>query len=34
MHAFRKGIFKDNYVQELNPQLSSFTGFEYLGKKG
>jgi len=28
MPAFRKEIIEDNYVQELNPQIASFTGFE------
>ena len=33
MPAYRKEIIKDNYVQELNPQLSSFTVFEYVGEE-
>jgi len=29
MTAYRKEIIKDNYVQELNSQIASFTGFEW-----
>ena len=28
MRAYRKEIIKDNSVQELNPQIGSFAGFE------
>jgi len=33
MPAYPKEIVKDNFVQELNPQITSFIGFEY-GKRG
>jgi len=29
MRAYRKEIIKDNSVQELNPQIGSFAGFEW-----
>ena len=32
MPAFPKEIVKDYYVQELNPQIASFTGFEWVIK--
>ena len=32
MLVFRKEIIKDNYVQDVNPQLTSFTGLEW-GRK-
>jgi len=34
MPVYRKEIIKDNSVQVINPQIASFTGFEYGGKKG
>jgi len=33
MTAYRNEIIKDNYVEDANPQLSSFAGFEYGGKR-
>ena len=32
MPAYSKEIIKENYVQELNPQIESFAGFEW-GRK-
>jgi len=29
MPVYTKNIIKDNYVQELNPLIASFTGFEW-----
>jgi hypothetical protein len=33
MPAYRKEIFTDNYLQELNPQIKVFAGLEP-GQKG